>query len=276
MLAISVLWLLLLSAPQNHTASNQTSSTRNTQGPVRPPERAQESPDSGYSDNASGTQFTYNSQQESGNETAKVIFDGLLVLLTGGLVVVGIRQAQILKKQADILEKHEGWMQKHDAHLAKLAQAAMDNAKALVNSNCSLVEVFVEWVPGSSHLKIVGDKTEIFVNFICSNRGHSPASIVERIVKAEISDGFRGPDISAVNDSEIDRELIPLAKTDVNGSRKDRNYRLYASGRPGNKFILIYGVVRYRDIFTPKDKLRETWFGFYTTDQDSAAGHSPT
>jgi hypothetical protein len=246
----------ILLSPKTHTEKNQSAQANTNKSAVD-----QKATDPGKA--LSETQINTNNYQNSeGNETVKNITDGLLALFTLALAVVSVMQWLVLRK-------HEEWMRKHDANLSKMAQAAVDNAKALVNSNCSLVEVFMEWVPDGARIKAEGGTTEIYINLICSNRGNSPASIVERIIKMEISDMFRGPNLSTVNDSEIDRELIPLAQTGVDGCRRDRRYRLCEPNRPENKYILIYGLVKYRDIFTPEEQSRETWFGFYTTEQDA-------
>jgi hypothetical protein len=47
-------------------------------------------------------------------------------------------------------------------------------------------------------------------------------------------------------------------------ARTEQSIKLYAPGSPGNKYVLVYGAVKYRDAFTPKGELRETWFGYYT------------
>jgi hypothetical protein len=70
---------------------------------------------------------THNSQAPDRNEILKVLSDGLLALFTLALVVVSLLQWLVLRK-------HEEWMEKHDAKLAQLAQAANNNAQALIDS----------------------------------------------------------------------------------------------------------------------------------------------
>ncbi len=252
--------LLLCSLLAAQSQKQPTSNKQNTQEQVQKPTVNQSISKPSESRAVQGKVSADNHQHTYGEQRVKEINDTLLVIFTGLLFVVGALQWWVL-------HQHEQWMQKHDAKLEKLAQAANDNARALANSERAWVTVFVEWVKGATNLKTIGENsTQVFVNLICSNRGHSPAWIVERAIKAEISDGFYGPDISTVHDAEIDRQLIPLAPTGVNGSRDDVPRKLYVPDTIGTKFVLIYGVVKYRDVFTPKGQLRETWFGFYTTE----------
>ena len=150
--------------------------------------------------------------------------------------------------------------------------AAKKSADALINSERSWVMVDVEWEGPTGHLINLSSstpdpnqvyQTQIYVNLICVNRGKSPAWVVERIAKAEIAGAFYGPNLSAVNDSEIDRRLISLGMAGTPEARTEQSIKLYAPGSPGNKYVLVYGVVKYRDAFTPKGELRETWFGYY-------------
>jgi hypothetical protein len=189
-------------------------------------------------------------------------------------------QSGIMQGQIEAIESQNRTMQESVTVARDAAQAARDNASAakasadaLVNSERAWIMVTVEWVQPSGRLVYTssGDlsntQTQVLVNLVCVNRGKSPAWIVERSIKAEISDGFYGPDLSTVNDSEIDRQLILLGTfgaPEIRVDRTDLPRRLHAPGAPGNKYILVYGVVKYRDAFTPKGELRETWFGYYT------------
>jgi hypothetical protein len=124
--------IALLLAPQDNAPSQQKTQKQVSTKQVKPPEIAQQPPDSGVSSIVK--LYTNNAQQENNTETAKIVFDGLLVLLTGGLVWVGIRQANILNRQADILVQHEEWMQKHDEKLGQLASHTLANAKATADN----------------------------------------------------------------------------------------------------------------------------------------------
>jgi hypothetical protein len=200
-----------------------------------------------------------------------------LAKFTWYLVLVGIVQCVVLLGQGVLFSQQKKIMGQHKVSLEQLATAASDNAvaaknsaAALINSERSWVMVEVEWPRTAGHLLYVSSgsgnntQTQVDTNLICVNRGKSPAWIVERIIKAEISGGFYGPDLSTVDDSEIDRQLIPLGIAGMPEARTDLLRKIYAPGTPGNKYILVYGVVRYRDAFTPKGELRETWFGYYT------------
>jgi hypothetical protein len=204
-----------------------------------------------------------------------------LTKFTGYLVIAGLLQVLILAVQAVLFFQQKKIMGQHKVSLEQLATAASDNAvaakksaDALVNSERAWVMVDIEWEAASSgrltnlssiapdHTQV--DQTQVYINIICVNRGKSPAWVVERVAKAEISGAFYGPNLSTVNDSEIDRRLISLGIAGTPEARTEQSIKLYAPGTPGNKYVLIYGVVKYRDAFTPKGELRETWFGYYT------------
>jgi hypothetical protein len=253
-----LLLALLLPLLQKQNIDKPAAQKQVTQKQVQPSEDAQKVSNPSRSDSAPVNLYTYISPRENNPETAKIIFDGLLVLFTLGLVWVGL-------KQAKILSEHEGWMEKHDAKLEKLAQAANENAKALINSERAWVTVYAKWNDGH-HLYDVSGRTAADVKVIYVNRGKSPAWIVEQCIKIEVSNGFYGPDYSDVDDSEIDRRFIPLSpRGEPISSGTDNPIRLTTKEAVGNRYILIYGYVKYRDIFTENGQPRETGFGFYTS-----------
>jgi hypothetical protein len=179
-----------------------------------------------------------------------------LVIVTGLAVWVAFGTLSGLKEQTSATKT--------------AADAAKKSADTLINSERSWVMVEIEWIRSSGRILHVSSgsgmdgQTEVFVNLVCVNRGKSPAWIVDRVIKTEISGGFYGPNLSTVNDAEIDHQLVSLGIAGTPEARVDLPRKVYAPGSPGNKYVLIYGVVRYRDAFTPKGELRETWFGYYT------------
>lgn len=234
----------------------------------------------GQNKDAQSQKVSLVSVPEGGIEQRKDKFDWVMLGCTVLLTIVGIVgtclalrtlkaiQAQVRAALAEL---------KHTSRLARAAQktaeAANKNADAIINSERAWVMVEVVWASSeggrllnTSHIGDAGQvsSTQIYVNLICVNRGKSPAWVVEQTIKAEISGAFYGPDLSTVNDSEIDRRLISLGPSGTTEDRTARPIKLYAPGMPGNKYILVYGVVRYRDPFTPKGELKETWFGYYT------------
>jgi hypothetical protein len=163
-----LLFFLLVLAPQKQVTNKQKTQEHIPAKQIQPPEVAQQSPNSASTPVVKF--YTNNAQQENNTEPAKIIFDGLLVLLTGGLVWVGVRQANILNRQADILGKHEEWMQKHDANLTNLAKSAKDGAEV---SQKNLTATFPPEVIVRS-ITLKPDK----ITYIVTNRGGTKAQIM--------------------------------------------------------------------------------------------------
>ena len=205
--------------------------------------------------------------------------DWAVLICTVILTIVGIagtclalqtlRAIRIEVKAAVISLQHSSRLARAaqgTAHAARAnADAANKNASALINSERAWVMVEVVWVSSESGRLLttsrpvndgIASNTQVYVNLICVNRGKSPAWIVEQTGKAEISGGFYGPDLSTVNDSEIDRRLMSLGPRGTPEARTERSIKLYAPGLPGNKYVLVYGVVKYRDPFTPAGELK--------------------
>jgi hypothetical protein len=238
-------------------ATNPQSST--TSNPAQPPPSTTVEVNIGYPREAEDRQ---SAKQDAKKEKAPFMtnFEWAISIITAVYSLFSVLTFFSIKKQTDIAEIS--------------ANAAKRSADALINSERSWVMVDVEWPTASSgrllNLSSIApdnsqrDQTQVYVNIVCVNRGKSPAWIVERIAKAEISGAFWGPNLSTVNDSEIDRRLISLGIAGTPEARTEDSIKLYAPGKPGNKYVLVYGVVKYRDAFTPKGQLRETWFGYYT------------
>jgi len=253
LLATALCLCTLTQSPKQHTDSKQ-----GTQAQTNKAATNQSVPDTSKS---SETQFyTYNNQKPERNETAKEIGDYLLALFTLALAVVSIMQWLVLRQ-------HEQWMEKHDAKLERVAQAANENAKALINSERAWITVYLKWSEPGNHARTLPDgRARMDIQCICANRGKSPAWVVEQCIKVEVANGFYGPDYSDVHDSDIDRRFIPLSPRDTPTSdTTDFRRQLFTKGpAPINKFILIYGYVKYRDVFTQQGQPRETQFGFFT------------
>ncbi len=98
-------------------------------------------------------------------------------------------------------------------------------------------------------------RTGAFVNLICRNQGKTPAWIVERHIRLEVTNSVAPK--PQLQGAEISYDPEPLP---VGGPESIQNWSLIGDGWAGEgRFTLIYGVVKYRDVFSPS---RETWFGY--------------
>lgn len=212
-------------------------------------------------------------QNKGDDKTKENTGEQQLAKFTFYLVLVGLAQCVILFGQGVLFFQQKKIMEQHRGSLEQLAQAAgsnavaaKENADALINSERAWITVYLKWTEGTRLRNIPDDRVELDIQCIYANRGKSPAWIVEQFLKVEVSNGFYGPDYSGIPDSEIDRKFIPLSPRDTPTSDSTAFRRRLPTKEPApdNKFILIYGYVKYRDIFTQQGQPRETLFGFFT------------
>jgi hypothetical protein len=256
--------LALLLVPQDNAPNQQKAQKQVSTKKVQPPETAQQSSDPGVSPVVKF--YTYNAQQENNTEGAKIIFDGLLVILTGALVWVGWRQAKILDRQADILHKHEEWMQKHDANLVKLSDAAKDSANAALLGGRAWVTFMVPDKPINQRLKNGQPDGAQVLGFI-KNVGATPAMIIKKfhflniVKRGESLDS--APPYLQVNESQTKYQMIPQAAEPaiVGLSKSD-----LADVEAGNSQLRVLGQIVYEDVF---GRFHETRYCFRYYPEDT-------
>jgi hypothetical protein len=172
---------------------------------------------------------------------------------TWATFVVGIVVAVIYWKTLRAIEK-----QTEANH--KSADAAHKSADALVSAERAWVMVEVHWATQRGQLfrNESSDgtvRTMADVNLICRNQGKTPAWITERHIRIEVTDSVAPQ--PQLQGAEISYDPEPLA---VGGADSFQHWSLIGDGWAGEgRFVLIYGVVKYRDVFSPS---RETWFGY--------------
>ena len=250
------LLLVLLLAPQK-----QSDRKHDPQNQVQPPGTSQAVPDSSRA--VSETQFyTYNSQQSDRAEPIKVVSDILLAAFTLALVWVGYRQWETLRE-------HEKWMERNVEIVTKIADAALLNAQAVINSERPWV--FISAEPG----KTLG-------TFIirATVRGRTPALIGE--VYSEWTFANQPLDLPTppVYKSPITAPKEPLLGdgeefqiADVNPrSIVDETWKAQPTTFNPYGFLCFYGIVRYEDcLSTREQKTHETgWCFAYFVDGDTS------
>jgi hypothetical protein len=176
-------------------------------------------------------------------------WDKALVICTGLIVVIGISQIIFL------------W---------KTVVATSDNAKALINSERAWVMAEIQWNPqrkgiveGTSiTLDKTVDETTVELCLICKNEGKTPAWIVEKRILFRITDSLSStPRFDVQPGDFFDLRPEPLGV----GQPSKICTALECADRRGNgKAMIVYGFVKYRDVFKPE---RETRFGYRITIQ---------
>jgi hypothetical protein len=189
------------------------------------------------------------------------VFTGLLWLITRKLVIdtrkSGIEATTIAQATASATVKH--------------AEAAVRSADALVATQQSYVMVDIDWQIGTHILEGTGGKTKeteskstsIYVVCSCRNEGKSFAQITEKgyvFKNASLDERRALPQIPDFKDIEIfhhaSEYVIP------NAAAEPYQFSAMCSGhRNSNSLMVIYGYVKYRDIFGK----HETRFGYLIT-----------
>jgi hypothetical protein len=172
------------------------------------------------------------------------------------------------------------WMQRRDQrrdreeqHRETLAQLNVSQAQAdaLINSERAWIMADVEWdsskwadrkphvLEGSG---TGGDTTGIYVVLTCRNEGRSPAWIEEKRARFQIVDVLPDePDLTSAEFIQAGPEPIGIGKALPHTNHI--SWQAIGAGHEGlGKMMVVYGVVKYRDIF---NKHRETTFGYRIT-----------
>jgi hypothetical protein len=185
------------------------------------------------------------------------------------------------KNRTDQRKDREG---QHEETLAQL-NVAQAQADALINSERAWVMAELKLVEPSAVSEITQpDKTvwtHVHFDLVCTNAGATPAWIFEQSVCVEVTDRvifsntpYPTPEILKSDGRHVQRfyQIWPVVKGDPpiqsRGTAKCKGW----ATRNNRLYTYIYGVVRYRDAFSP---LRETYFGYVVT-EDVALNRIPS
>jgi hypothetical protein len=146
----------------------------------------------------------------------------------------------------------------------KAANAASDNARAVIDAERAWIVVDLELKPGTGtiHTTLTAQSVSVSVLLKCRNEGRTMAWIIEKWADAVPFTVIRdNPDFS--DKSKIFQHAIQALPA---GKKEDFGYSLYFNV-PNNSDsrgpILIYGYIKYRTIFQKRDG--ETRFAFILT-----------
>jgi hypothetical protein len=172
--------------------------------------------------------------------------------------------------------------QQHEQTLAQLrashaaANAAKSSADALISSERAWIMAELKLVEPNAVSGITQPDntiwTHVHFDLICTNAGTTPAWIFEQSVCVEVTDRvifsntpYPTPEILKPDGRHVQLfyQIWPVVKGDPpiqsRGTTKCKGW----ATRDNRLYTYIYGVVRYRDAFSP---LRETYFGYVVTE----------
>lgn len=189
--------------------------------------------------------------------------DWVMVALTAALIYVGGTQAYIYWKQKGVMEDALTATRDSNDVARESAQAATKSAEAATiaaNATQSLERPWLVVEPGRLPIQVMPPSSSsaaiLEVPYTISNFGRSPAWIVEDLVSAVwVQDPFDVPDDLPTPDLAVSKgpRGIPLAS----GERRPTDRRPAISLFPphqrrmldGKGAILLYGEIKYRDVF---------------------------
>jgi hypothetical protein len=147
------------------------------------------------------------------------------------------------------------------------ANAARTSTDTLIASERAWVMVDLEKVPGVGAV-LEGTSTDgshdlaARVRCICSNHGRTPARVSEKRVRVLVITPSEPLPIEPNLNIEI---FDPTPHYLQSGQRSTKDWTTYCKGeRSDGNMIVIYGIVKYRNIFS--DDEVQTTFGYRVTD----------
>ena len=180
----------------------------------------------------------------------KDTYDHALVICTGLLVIVGAFQIIFLWRTVNAARDN--------------AQAAKLNAQALINSERAWVMADLRWRDRKRIIGLNTQKSLVDLDLFCENDGKTPAWITEARVRLELVDSVPPePIFDPRRDGDfLELRLIPMT---VKGKQVFKVDCGCDGGWNSGKTKMIYGFVRYRDVF---ESNRESRFGYTFTPSD--------
>jgi len=155
--------------------------------------------------------------------------------------------------------------------IKRQANIAQRSADAEVAVQSPWIMVNIEYTPGMSRtLGATREKggpeihhTDFVFRFDCINHGKTPAVITEKSAKLIIVTKDTLPAKPDFSDAKVfDNHPEPLAAGEASKEKRDEYFS--APGYQGfDEWVVLYGVVKYRDVFGRDD--RQTTFGYIVT-----------
>ena|SRR5208283_3017947 len=163
-----------------------------------------------------------------------------------------------------------GWQSWETRKAAQAAEGMIEPAKTqtqhLINSERAWLMESIGW--GMSPLRLVqntssaGDiGTSASIDVFWSNHGKTPAWVTEVQVKMLVTERLpEEPDMSNADILYGPYPVVPGNRPRTDGHR----FFVQADGWAElGQLTAVYGIIKYRDAFTPKGQNWETWFGYF-------------
>ncbi len=183
-------------------------------------------------------------------------------------------QWKAMGEQVTEIERQTGILKDSVTAAKDNAEAAKASAEALINSERAWVMADIRWtadmpprsVPRPTNLRIIdgsGDVT-IDVCLICKNEGRTPAWITQKVILFRVVDSLpKPPPVGGIYEfREGDYFFFGPEPIGIETESTITTTLTCKGQRELGKALLVYGIVKYRDIFSPD---RETRFGYMIT-----------
>lgn len=138
----------------------------------------------------------------------------------------------------------------------RAARAALRNSEAFINVERAWIMVQLDPVPGQGGpfggeeiiRDIITHKTGMIIRLICKNEGGTPAWITEKRACVDVVGSLPvTPNWDAV--PVIQSEPEPLSVGEASAPKDEA--LVCNKARDSEKMIVVYGLVKYRDVFSP-------------------------
>jgi hypothetical protein len=182
-------------------------------------------------------------------------------------------QLRAMHEQVAEMSEQTSLLRTYVGHTETTATAAKESADALINSERGWVLAEIQWsktgfdhvITGSSTTSETEERNQrdilsLNVSLVCKNQGKTPAWIMrKRIIFRAFESVPTLPDYTWNNNEDFDTHgPEPIGV----GGESSEDTTLRCEGRLDSKYLIVYGFVKYRDVFSPD---RETRFGYIIT-----------
>jgi len=178
------------------------------------------------------------------------------ILMVVGVVgtVIGVITLLYIFRQSKDTEKALHWAKESAIAAMKSADAGLLNAKAIINAERAWITASVEWISGLGRMIQGDNESSVTVRFTFENQGRTPAWLTSRVYGCLIRDTVpEEPDFNTIQPKEGLAVMVTKAQF-----IEDKTLTDYGDVSRA-KFIIVYGAVKYRDIF---DVTHSTVFGY--------------
>jgi hypothetical protein len=181
------------------------------------------------------------------------------ILMGVGVVgaVIGVITLIYLYRQSKDTKQALDWAKESAIAAKTSADAALANAQAIINAERAWITANAEWRPDEAmHIVARENRSSMNIRFRFQNQGRTPAWITSKGFGCMIRD-------SVPDEPELDSDSFNVTEglevINAGGTfLEDQMLMDYANASTA-KFVIVYGLVKYRDIFNQR---HATLFGY--------------